>query len=156
MRSPNNWKKKKPGYDDDDDDGDDDDDDDDDDVDDDDDDDDDDDGDDYSHPTPSTLPLYYHSDCLFTPQVSQVNEGNFLDTAHELQTSFKNFTNEKTYLNLLSRLKASICKKTSKLKNVQWDKIQNYCQVLRTRFSCFPWIFRKGFMIYVYDRDCMH
>jgi len=73
--------------------------------------------------------LYYEA------KVSQVNEDNFLDTARELENAFENFTNEKTYLSLLSRLKASMCKKTPKLKSVQWERIQKHCQTHPSDFE---------------------
>ena len=57
-----------------------------------------------------------------------------MDTVRELRNALEKFINQNVYKRLLSRLKASICKKTPKHKSADWDQIQMYCQVCVTYF----------------------
>ena len=54
---------------------------------------------------------------------------NFLEIVKELENAYKNFTNEKIYLDLLKTVKNSMCNKKPSQKNTEWDSIQKYCQV---------------------------
>lgn len=68
-------------------------------------------------------------------KVSQVNKSNLIDTTKELRNAYEKFTNKIIYLSLLTKLRASICKKMPKLKSPEWNQIQIFCQTGRTDFE---------------------
>ncbi|CAH3033598.1 unnamed protein product [Porites lobata] len=65
----------------------------------------------------------------YQTKVSKVNQTDFVQTAAELRGAFKQFINEEIYLNLMTRLKDSMCSRQPKQKSTLWDKIQQYCQL---------------------------
>ena len=72
-----------------------------------------------------------------------MNQTDFVQTAAELRGAFKQFINEEIYLNLMTRLKDSMCSRQPKQKSTLWDKIQQYCQVLLKLLLIFP-ILQRG------------
>jgi len=80
-----------------------------------------------------------------------VNQTDFVQTAAELRGAFKHFINEEIYLNLMTRLKDSMCSRQPKQKSTLWDKIQQYCsQVSLKLLLIFP-ILKRGKMS---ERKC--